>query len=387
MKRTPLIRGLVTGLAVVLAAAPAALAKSGNFLLIRRDMPVQTVEVAEIGARRLVFREDGGSWVSVSRGRCVALLNTDVLIVPRRQGWLDLADGQRFPGQALSAARMTDVLVWIQSSWLGRMEVPLDHIRSALFQSSAVVPPQGDADVLLLANGDLIEGFITSLGDPVSLELTDADTAAIDLPLGRVHAVRMVTPPQKPTGPRLWLLDGTIVEARQVLLSDDGFYRLEGVAFTQEDSYRIALDGVAALLFDPDALVPFADLTPRRVEGPPTRYVVPAPRALDDHAPLGLSRLEFRGPITVYYVLPAGAMYFAAEAQLPAPSRAWGDCELIIRDDDRTVFTARLNAETPTASIGVRLSGSTLTVEVTEGAAGPIHDHVVLFRSLILVEE
>ncbi len=40
-----------------------------------------------------------------------------------------------------------------------------------------------------------------------------------------------------------------------------------------------------------------------------------------------------------------------------------------------------------TASIGVRLSGSTLTVEVTEGAAGPIHDHVVLFRSLILVEE
>ena len=51
MKRTPLIWGLLAGLAIVLAAAPAALAKSGNFLLIRRDMPVQTVEVAEIGAR------------------------------------------------------------------------------------------------------------------------------------------------------------------------------------------------------------------------------------------------------------------------------------------------------------------------------------------------
>ncbi len=387
MKRTPLIWGLMAGLAIVLTAAPAALAKSGNFLLIRRDIPVQTVEVAEIGARRLVFREEGGSWVSVSRVRCVALLNTDVLIVPRRQGWLQLADGQRFPGQALSAARMTDVLVWIQSSWLGRMEVPLADISSALFQSSAAVPPPGDADVLLLANGDLVEGFITSLGDPVSVELANADPAAIDLPLGRVHAVRMVTPSQKPTGPRLWLIDGTVVEARQVLLGDDGFYRLEGVPFCEEDSYRVALDGVAAVLFDPDALVPFAGLAPRRVEGPLTRSVVPAPRARDDHAPLGLSRLEFRGPITVHYALPAGATYFAAEARLPAQSRAWGDCDLIIRDDDRTVFTTRLNAETPTATIGIRLSGSMLTVEVTEGAAGPIHDRVVLVRSLILVED
>ena len=89
----------------------------------------------------------------------------------------------------------------------------------------------------------------------------------------------------------------------------------------------------------------------------------------------------------MHYVLPAGATYFAAEAQLPALSRAWGDCELIIRDDDRTIFMTRLNGETPVAMIGVRLSGSTLTVEVTEGAAGPIHDRVVLLRSLILVED
>ncbi len=353
-------------------------------------MPVQIVEVAEIGARRLVFREDGGSWVSVSRQRCVALLNTDALIAPRRQGWLQLADGQHFPGQALSGARVTDdVLVWSQSSWLGRMEVPLEDIGSVLFHGSAEVPPPGDADVLLLANGDLVEGFITALGDPVSLELanSDDDTASIDLPLGRVHAVRMVTPPQKPAGRRLWLIDGTVVDVKQILLGDDGFYRLEGVPFTEEAPQRVSIDGVAAVLFDQDSLVPFADLRPRRIEGPPTRYIVPAPKSLDDQAPLGLSPMEFRGPITVQYVLPTGARYFAAEAELPPVARAWGDCVLIVRDDDRTVFTARLNAEAPVATIGVRLSGSTLTVEITEGAAGPIHDQVVLLRSLILVED
>ena len=140
---------LVTGLVAALAAAPGAIAASGNFVLIRRDVPVQIVEVAEIGEQRVVFREDGGGWASVSRRRCVALLRLDAVVVPRLQGWLRLADGQRFPGQALSGARVADgVFVWSQSSWLGRMNVPLDRIASVTLSGSATVPSPGDADVL-----------------------------------------------------------------------------------------------------------------------------------------------------------------------------------------------------------------------------------------------
>ncbi len=203
---------LVTGLVAVLA--PGAIAASGNFMLIRRDVPVQIVEVAEIGEQRVVLREDGGGWANVSRKRCVALLRLDAVVVPRLQGWLRLADGQRFPGQALSGARVADgVFVWSQSSWLGRLNVPLDRIASVTFSGSATVPSPGDADVLVLANGDRVEGFVTALGDPVSLEVPNDDDGGysfIDLPLGRVHAVRMVTPKQKPTGHRLWFTDGTI---------------------------------------------------------------------------------------------------------------------------------------------------------------------------------
>ncbi len=381
---------LVTGLVGALAAATGAIAASGNFVLIRRDVPVQIVEVAEIGEQRVVFREDGGGWASVSRQRCVALLRLDAVVVPRLQGWLRLADGQRFHGQALSGALVADcVFVWSQSSWLGRMNVPLDRIASVTLSGSATVPSPGDADVLVLANGDRVEGFVTALGDPVSLEISNGDDGGqslIDLPLGRVHAVRMVTPQQEPTGHRLWLIDGTVMDVQRVMLGDDGFYRLEGVPFAEDAPDRIAIDGVAALLFDPDALVVFSSLVPRRVEGPPTRYVVPAPTALDDQAPLGLSRVEFRGPLTVHYLLPAGATYFAAEALLPQAARAWGDCVLTVRDDGREVFSGRLNNETPTASIGVRLNGRTLTIEVAEGSAGPIQDRVILLRGLILVE-
>ena len=98
-------------------------------------------------------------------------------------------------------------------------------------------------------------------------------------------------------------------------------------------------------------------------------------------------QLRYRGPLAAHYVLPRGATYFGAEARLPEPARAWGDCELSIRDNDREVFTATLNAETPTALIGVRLTGSTLTVEVAEGSGGPIQDRVVLVRAMVLVED
>jgi hypothetical protein len=146
------------------------------------------------------------------------------------------------------------------------------------------------------------------------------------------------------------------------------------------------VDAVAGVQFDARGLIPFAAITPSSVEGPPTRYVVPAPTVLDEFAPLGLGRVEFRGPVSVQYQLPPGAAYLSAEAALPAGSRSWGDCELVIREDDRQIFSARLNHDRPTAVIGVPLEGARLTVQVTEGSGGPVQDQVVLLRALVLVK-
>ncbi|MHC4082782.1 MAG: hypothetical protein ACYSU2_15835, partial [Planctomycetota bacterium] len=92
-----------------------------------------------------------------------------------------------------------------------------------------------------------------------------------------------------------------------------------------------------------------------------------------------------RGPISVQYQLPAGSAYLSAEAALPVKARSWGDCELVIREDDQQIFSTRLNAERPSAVIGLPLDGSRLTVEVTEGSGGPVQDQVVLLRALVLI--
>jgi hypothetical protein len=372
-------------------AVGTAFGASGKFLLIRRGRPAQIVAVAEIGVHRLVHRDGAAGWATVARDQCVALLDTEADVIPRKQGWLRLADGQRFPGQALSGARPEDgVLVWIQSSWLGRLEVPLERIESVTFVSGGAVPAPGDADALQLANGDRLEGLVTALGDPVTVEVLDEDAGGpqtFELPLDRVSAVRMVTPTQRPSGRRVWLLDGTVVDVEEVMLGDDGFFRLEGLALVADgQARRIEVDAVAGVQFDAQGLIPFSAIAPSRVEGPPTRYVVPAPTVLDEFAALGLGRVAFRGPVSVQYLLPPGSAYLSAEAVLPVKARSWGDCELIIREDDQQVFTARLNAESPTAMIGVPLGGSRLTVEVTEGSGGPVQDQVVLLRALVLVE-
>jgi hypothetical protein len=379
------------GALAAVAAVTAAAGASGNFMLVRRDHPVEMVTVAEIGAHRLVHRAGATGWVTVPRDECVALLDPDAILAPGMRGWLRLADGQRFPGQALSGSRPDEgVLVWIQSSWLGRMEVPLDRIESVTFVGGAALPAPGDADTLRLANGDCLEGLVTALGDPITVEVFDGEGAGprtVELPLDRVVGVRMVTPPRRPEGRRLWLVDGTVVDVGEVMLGDDGFFRLEGLPLVAEEEVgRIEMEAVAGVQFDARGLVPFAAIAPVRVEGPPTRYTVPAPSVVDEFAPLGLGRVEFRGPVSVQYLLPPGSSYLSAEAALPVQARSWGDCELVIREDDEQIFTARLNAERPAASIGVGLNGSQLTVEITEGAGGPVQDQVVLLRAMVLVE-
>ena len=142
-----------------------------------------------------------------------------------------------------------------------------------------------------------------------------------------------------------------------------------------------------AVLFDAGAMMPLSMLTPARIESTSIRYVLPDPIVLDPRAPLGLGPIEFRGPLTVRYTLPAGCQRFAAHAVLPESCRTWGDFELIILDEDEVVYRVHLNAEHPEAAINVPVMGSELSIELRPGAYGPIQDQLLLHRAMLLVGE
>ena len=361
--------------------------RSERYILIRRDHRNEIIELAELQDHSLVIGNRDEGWKSVRLEECVALVHVENLAKLPHSGLLQLTDGQRFSGEALPGARAAaGVFVWNQSGWLGRMHVPLDRIDTVTFAGGVDPPAPGQADVIALANQDRMEGFIDTLGDPVVI-LAGDPPESIEVPLEHVDAVNMVTGRQTPTGTRLWLSDGTVIDVRRIQVADDGVVRLSGLPLLADTGPReLRLRSLVAVLFDLEVMVSFADLEMLEKTGPPTRYVVPDPEVLDTVAPLGLGRVVFSGPLRVRYRLPSTPVHFSAHAALPETARRWSDFELIVRDDEAEVFRARLNPANPEAEIELTLEGASMQIELTEGNDGPIQDHVIFHRAMLLLD-
>lgn len=108
--------------------------------------------------------------IDVPLGECVAVLcelpirSTDR--GPRAQPFVEFTDGERWPGEPESGP---ESLTW-RHPWLGSRAVSIDEMRRALFVAGGRVPSPAAEDVVLLANGDAIEGMLLSLGDSVVME-------------------------------------------------------------------------------------------------------------------------------------------------------------------------------------------------------------------------
>ena len=195
------------------SATPAAAV--GRMILIRSDLREESVEVVEMNDRELVVLDEQRGWQSLPLEQCLALIDTEPLAVDRRQGLIVLADGQRLPGQAISNPNSDgEMLAW-NHPWLGRLDVPLGEVNIVHLRPGRPRLIADDTDLLLLSNGDRLEGLVLSFGDPLTLEFTDAGgvSTPLEIPLERVWAVAFVTPPAAAAGRRLWFHDGTVINA------------------------------------------------------------------------------------------------------------------------------------------------------------------------------
>jgi hypothetical protein len=314
-------------------------------------------------------------------------------------GRLHLADGQRYVGRLIAdSALPSDTVTW-SHPLLGRLEFKLDDVRAVTLPNvSDTTDPNAYhvepdiADRVILRNGDELRGFIVSISDPIEIEFIaddgSGDGRIVELPMDRVASVKMIAPRRPAVGKRLWLADGTIMAVQSLSMPERGNIEVTGRWHgTGTQTSNLPRDSIAAVLFDARRLVPLSSIAPARVEGPPTRYLVSDPVILDTSSMLGISRIEYRGPLTVYYTLPEGASRFAAVATLPRESRTWGDFELVIRIDGREVDRRSINADRPTAAINLELHGRELTIELLEGDSGPVQNHLILSRAMVLLAE
>ncbi len=405
------VKALVVKALVVIALALAGLAVPGA-ALARVPGPAETAETPDpadaglllvdgelrthratdviLDARGLTFRDASTEARARRVEDCIALARSVIAQADPRpgHGLLLISDGQRLPGVLAADAPAGSGRVAWKHEWLGTISVPLERVSAVLFRPTSGPPASRRNDVVAMLNGDRLEGFVTSVADPIVIEIEIAgEQQEVQVPVKRAAAVVLVTPRRASDERRIWHTDGSVLDVEHLAIGDDGYVRLRtGWVPAQQEPHQVRLENITAVLFDPRRMIPLADLSPSAVEGPPTRYLVPEPRPLDPDAPLGLGRISYRGPLLVRYVLPRGTTRFAAEASLDAAARTWGDLVLVIRADDEEIYRRRLNGEEPRDSINVSVEGSELTIELLPGAHGPVQDHLVLERAMLLIE-
>jgi len=377
--------------------APAAAQEPSHQILLS-DLSVREAEVVGLvpGAVRVQTTEDVGD--SIGLERVAGLWRRDAHAFPtvRSPGMLELVDGQRWSGELGAGA--ADTIAWTHPI-LGRREVSLEAmVRWTRNGAGARSPETGLIDdVVVLANGDRIEGFVVEIGESVTVDAGDPGDEPITLPLNAITSITLANERTRLEGPVLWLHDESVVRI-------DGFGANGG-----EEAISVRLRGrpggsatiplARVLGFTPEAerLLPLHTLD-LVVQTTPEGRGWSEPATFEPAAGvLGARALEIPSPMTLRWRLPGGARRFGTEVSLPRGMWLWGDCELevaAIRGGARMELArVRLNADTPQHVIAVELpsngdptSEATLELRLSEGRYGPIQDRIVVSRPMILLD-
>ncbi len=317
---------------------------------------------------------DDSEWIQVGRDR----------IAPA--GWIELTDGQHLPGRLEIANVKPDSVSWRHPS-LGASAWPLESVSVIAMQSDVRakdVPPASAGDVVLLTNGDRLEGFVASIGETLSM---DVGGQPLEIPAARVRVVRLANPLAPARGTRLRLDDGTIVacsikayDTRSLTITTSG----------STEPKEISPREVVSLNLAAERLVPLARLS-GSMTGPESRFWIPPMRVEGDSAaPLGANDVTISGPGTASWLVPAATARASMTLELAPSSREYGDLTVRVLIDSREVAKHRLTADSPRVEVRVDLGIATdakertLAVAIEPGQAGPIQNEILVRRALLL---
>lgn len=383
MRNRPAIAAFLLCLAAAAVPAPAA----ERFLVIDMTGASRVMDGLVIDAERVYARDEQGVMRSRPVTDVLAIMRTDPGTRLTYPGLLITVDGQRLPGHlTMRTATRPDAFVWMHP-WMGQVEATLEQTREIMLDGSTRIADDRTrvSDVVILRNGDRIEGLVAAVGDPFEIEIDQGGTVrTMRIPLERVAAVRLVTPDIAPSGERLWFRDGTVVQVSDRRIGDDGYVRLRSAWLREDRPIQVSLGEIDAIEVGAGLLVPLAGLAPVDATSSYPRFEIPSPRVASGTAVLGTHPVEMRGPLVVRYRLPERCHRFVATVSMPERARQYGDCDLILRSNGTEVFRRRFGGDMWTAPIDVALSGRDFQVEITVGEHGPVQD-VLLFERAIFI--
>ncbi|MCC6660193.1 MAG: hypothetical protein IT437_04835 [Phycisphaerales bacterium] len=396
------------GVCTALAAPPPALrarfhAPGGDGpvmrVLVDNGLRARTVQLVGLDDHTISYMDVGGLIRAEPFSEFVALLPADGQAPSAPMVGLWLRDGQRLAGDLRPGEGADGLVRWMHPA-LGALDVPLESLAAArLLRAGETArepagPPPVDADAAVLVNGDIVAGFVQSIGTVTKVEV-GGEVRAIER--DRIARVQIANPPAARAGTAVWLADGSVVVIDGVHTGPTGVVRVHPALDTSapagsegsavgggREDLRVA--DIVAVAFDAARIVPLATLTPSSQRAVGRAWAAPITGAGDGNL-LWAGDLSMPGPMVVTWDLPPGATRLWMTADLPADMWTWGDCDLVVSVGEAEAKRTRLWAEHATEDIVVDLPATgrrVLTITLEPGNYGPIQDRVVLRRPLLL---
>ncbi len=368
------------------------------------------------------------------------------------QGVLVLRNGERLAGSLNIAP---DHVYWKHRS-LGFTEVIIDEISELVLRPEMSVPEQtqvdhGDqfADVVELINGDVVRGFVESIGSDLVVSVDDGNQSSalgdvdssVRVPLPRVARIRFADegPPRDPpvqndsdaSRARLWLRDGSVVDAQELEIGADGQVRFTSSTLVYAQSQRgevrdaqlfnkeevgtaetspklnksgaceIAVDDVTAIALHPSEfeVVQLRSLVRTPLSGgfhvaaPVNLSPTPDGQRTTIHD-LGVCPFVLEGPVLAFISPPdqESAWLFVCDVVLDDTTIAGGGAEARIglasaagsSSASKSEASFRLSASDAPRRVCIPVRGSGVQIEVREGAHGLVGNAVRVERAIFV---
>jgi len=375
--------------------------------MITRDLRVERVALQSFSQEHMVLLVDGKSRERKTT-EALALIRVDPSspsaefrvpdVTEPSRGFILLADDRKILGAPVVSEAAGEGMVQWNGDLVGSAQYPIESLRRMFLRAVTPDSPErapaiGSGDLVLLANGDRVEGFLVGFGTVATIE--DASShELIEIPLERVAQVRIAGPALAPAAnneyARLWTSEGSIFDVAQVTWSP------EEVRYsrTPEEAHSVAApiertygpEIIRAVEFRQGSLVPLARLPLEKALPSEWNEVALPPRVLRADALLGLSDVEFIGPMEAIYVLPPGASRLAAEVELPSTSWDWGDVDLVVHVDEQEIVRRHFDADNPVFSLTTPLPpGRLLHIKLEEAGNGPVQDRLLFHQPMLRV--
>lgn len=367
-------------------------------VLVMKDLSRRPVRLLAVGAEQVqvsTLRGTRSRTSSVPRRDVLAVLADDSAALPATAGeaWLRTTSGEVLAGGLTPPDKPgAETLVW-RTARLGDLTFKLDEVKRLDFLPVVGDPGPGKPgeDRVLLSNGDVLAGFLESVGETVTVEVAKQKRQA---PLASVARVELSNAVKPASGLVVWLTDGQVLRATS--LSGTGGGAGGGATIVREGKpTAVPSAEIAGFVEDAAALRPLAEFPPASVAPFGKRAWAGALEVGDSAVPLGAADVTLPSPMVVTWALPEGARRLSARVVLPAASRVWGDCVVIVEQTGvkgvggKELGRFHLSGEAPEAELNVELlsGGGPVRVTLDEGANGPIQDRVMLRQPLVLIEK